>query len=198
MPGPERITIEEYRRLKAAGRIRDPKGRNRVKLPPGVKIPALTGKLSPLPLTITFPWPPSENNLWATVDVTTTGSAKRVLTTKARAYRRSIQHLLLGVRLDPAALYRPTWTFTYPWYFKNGKLRRIDEPNHPKFLQDCFCEAAGVDDSHLKAARHFSIDSGRDGAYALTLTVETLTKRMASPPPARRSLGEGGKTTGPA
>ena len=190
--------MEEYRRLKAAGRIRDPKGRNRVRLPAGVKIPAPTGKLSPLPLTITFPWPPSENRLWANIHDNQTNRLKRVLTKESRAYRRSIAHLLLGVRLDAAGLYRPTWTFTYPWYFKNGKLRRIDEPNHPKFLQDCFCDAAGVDDSHLKAARHFSIDSGRDGAYALALTVEILTPEMCRADPARRSLGEGGKTTGPA
>lgn len=175
MPGPEYITLDEYRRLVASGRIGPRKGRKRLKLPPRAQIEAPVGKISALPLSITFPWPPTENHLWVHARDKQTGQVRRYLTDKARNYRKSIAHLLLGLRLDPALLYRPTWHFVYAWHFKNGKIRRIDEPNYIKFIQDCVCDAAEIDDCRFKAASHFSTDIAQDVEWSITLTIEALT-----------------------
>lgn len=111
-----------------------------------------------LPARWDFPMPPSLNRMWSTVKDHATGKDKRVLTTKARDYRRIIKGAING-QVDPEGIYTLRMVFYYPWYYKNGKLARFDETNRIKLLEDCIAHALGIDDNHFKRPDLDSIDT---------------------------------------
>lgn len=49
--------------------------------------------------------------------------------------------------------------FSFPWYHKNGKLRKFDSQNLLKLLIDAVSEKVGIDDSRIKAGSWSSADS---------------------------------------
>lgn len=119
--------------------------------------PEIEGPLLELPARWDLPMPPSINQVWATVKDHHTGKKKRVLTEQARDYRNTIKSMVHG-RL-PEGLFTLRLVFYYPWYFKNGKLNKLDETNRIKLLEDCIAYALDVDDSRFKRPDIDSVDT---------------------------------------
>lgn len=108
--------------------------------------------------------PPSVNAIYVSTTDRNTGRKKRVLSEKAREYRKVVKGIV-GGRLDPDRIYTPRIVLFYPWYFKNGKLAKFDETNRIKLLEDCIVHALGVDDSHFKRPDCDSVDTTRKGRF---------------------------------
>jgi Holliday junction resolvase RusA-like endonuclease len=102
---------------------------------------------SPFRLKLPF-LPPSVNKLFTTVRDPASGVIKRVLTSKARRIRRLVA-ALINRSLDPTKLYELHIDFHLPCYTKKGAVRKVDLSNRVKFIEDCVCEALGIDDSHV-------------------------------------------------
>jgi Holliday junction resolvase RusA-like endonuclease len=101
------------------------------------------------PFKLKLPFlPPSVNKLFTTVRDPATGVIKRVLTSKARRIRRLVA-ALINRTLDPAKLYELHIDFHLACYTKKGGVRKVDLSNRVKFIEDCVCEALGIDDSHV-------------------------------------------------
>jgi Holliday junction resolvase RusA-like endonuclease len=101
------------------------------------------------PFRLKLPFlPPSVNKLFATVRDPATGVIKRVLTAKARRIRRLVA-ALINRSLDPSRLYELHIDFHLPCFTKKGAVRKVDLSNRIKFIEDCVCEALGIDDSHV-------------------------------------------------
>lgn len=113
-----------------------------------------------LPARWELPMPPSLNKMWSNVKDSNTGKPKRILSEKARAYRKTVASTIKGA-VDPEGLYTLRIVFYYPWFYKNGKLNRFDETNRIKLLEDCIAHVLGVDDSHFKRPDLDSIDTTR-------------------------------------
>jgi len=123
--------------------------------------------------SLTLPLPPSENKLWVHAQDRETGAYRRFLSSEARDYRKRIQSTLERLVLPPASILRPVWHFHYRWFGKNGKLRRWDETNYIKFLQDCLADAAGIDDCLFKQSDTYSTDA-KDGPGYVTVSFEEI------------------------
>ncbi|MCC7510206.1 MAG: hypothetical protein IT464_12670 [Planctomycetes bacterium] len=169
MANPKILTAHEYRRL--------------VGLPAAgpAQPPAKPVAYTRLPFVIDLPMPPSENALWATARHNKTGSAIRVLTKQARAYRATLAPLFAGLSLDPGKLYRLLWLFCYPWRFKNGKPRVWDAPNRMKFLQDCIATFAGIDDSRFKEPALYERDIDPDQPQAVRIAILPWQQQVLPP-----------------
>jgi Holliday junction resolvase RusA-like endonuclease len=101
------------------------------------------------PFKLRLPFlPPSVNKLFTTVRDPATGVIKRVLTSKARKIRRLVA-ALINRTLDPSKLYELHIAFHLPCFTKKGAVRKVDLSNRIKFIEDCVCEALGIDDSHV-------------------------------------------------
>jgi len=113
----------------------------------GVRLSEPTeAEISQLPFEVSMPFlPPSVNGLTATVTDEETGKPKRVLTSRARKARRSIETFVRG-RLSPSAIYELHITVELPALTKDGKLRKVDLTNRVKFLEDCVAKCLGIDD----------------------------------------------------
>jgi Holliday junction resolvase RusA-like endonuclease len=99
------------------------------------------------PFTLRLPFlPPSVNKLFTTVRDPHTGVTKRVLTDKARRIRRLVA-ALIDRALDPSRLYELHVDIHMACYTKKGEVRKVDVSNRVKFIEDCVCEALGIDDS---------------------------------------------------
>ncbi len=102
-----------------------------------------------LPYRLTLPFlPPSINKLFSTIVDRETGVTKRVLTTNARKVRKLIFAMIRG-QVDADGLFELQVDVFLKAYTKKGKVRKVDLTNRVKFLEDCVCEALGVDDSHI-------------------------------------------------
>jgi len=103
-------------------------------------------QLTELPYEVVLPFlPPSVNGLTANVTDDESGRPKRVLTSRARKARRSIETFVHG-RLSPSAIYELHITVELPALTKEGKLRKIDLTNRVKFLEDVVAKCLGIDD----------------------------------------------------
>ena len=101
------------------------------------------------PFKLKLPFlPPSVNKLFTTVRDPATGVIKRVLTAKARRIRRLVA-ALINRTLDPSRLYELHIEFHLACFTKKGAVRKVDLSNRIKFIEDCVCEALGIDDSHV-------------------------------------------------
>lgn len=139
---PRRINATEFRAL--AGRRLSPKTRAKPRKPARNKV---IGPQQPFRLNLPF-LPPSINKLFTTVRDPGNGVVKRVLTRKARRIRRLIT-ALVHAEYDPDRLYEMQIDVFLSAYTKKGKVRRVDLTNRVKFLEDCVCDAIGIDDSHI-------------------------------------------------
>lgn len=117
-------------RLKRQGRVRTVRG------------PSLR-----LPHEWRFPVPPSVNAIWHTVKDHRTGRNKRVLTAKARDYRKMVKNTVRGTIGDEPTRLSLHMTFALDAFTQKGTIRKVDLTNRIKFLEDCLCEALGYDDS---------------------------------------------------
>jgi len=153
-PQPTRMTAEEFRAY-SAGRRAEPKPRRRR------AAPANGSAVQSHPFRLTLPFlPPSVNQLFTTVRDPDTGTVKRVLTSNARRVRRLIQ-AMISTLMDPALTYEMRVDIHLRTHTRNGNVRKIDLTNRVKFLEDCVCEALGIDDSHVFRVvlqKHDSID----------------------------------------
>lgn len=139
---PTRISAADYRALVGA-RKQPPKPRTRRNwLPKAAEAPTREFKLR-LPFL-----PPSVNKLFSTVRDPQTGITKRVLTTQARRIRRLIGAMIRG-SLDPKRLYELHVDVYLSAFTRKQDVRRVDLTNRIKFLEDCVCEALGIDDSAI-------------------------------------------------
>lgn len=105
------------------------------------------GPQKPFRLKLPF-LPPSVNKLFTTVRDPKTGVIKRTLTQKARRIRRLVT-ALIDAELHPGRIYELHLDFHFSAYTRKGTVRRIDLTNRVKFIEDCVCEALGIDDSHI-------------------------------------------------
>ena len=141
---PLRVSAEEFRRMAAGRKVTGIPRRRTCR-----RIADRDRPSAELPLTIALPFlPPSVNALFSSVRDRHTGAMKRVLTTKARAVRRLIG-ALVDCRLDPDGLYQFSVDVYMNAFTKAGKVRKVDLSNRIKFLEDCLCEAMGIDDSRI-------------------------------------------------
>ena len=132
------ISVEEFRSLATGRRARVPRLSIKAK-------PALAQTESALPLRITLPFlPPSVNKLFATVR-DERGTMIRVLTAHARRMRKLINALVRG-RLMVGRLYELHVDVFLAAFTRDGSLRQVDVSNRIKFLEDCLCQALGIDD----------------------------------------------------
>jgi hypothetical protein len=101
------------------------------------------------PFRLRLPFlPPSVNKLFTTVRDPASGVIKRVLTDKARRIRRLVQ-AMIDTTLDPSRTYELHLDLFMPCFTKKGGVRKVDVSNRIKFIEDCVCEALGIDDSHI-------------------------------------------------
>lgn len=138
---PQRITATEFHAL--AGR-RSPPGKARRPRRPARDYPE---HQPPFRLNLPF-LPPSVNKLFTTVRDPESGVVKRVLTRQARKVRRLIT-AMVNAEYNPHRLYEMRIDVFLPAFTRKGKVRRVDLTNRVKFLEDCICEAIGIDDSHI-------------------------------------------------
>lgn len=132
------ISVEEFRGLSAGRPARVPRLSIKAK-PFGAQIE------SELPLRFTLPFlPPSVNKLFATVR-DERGTMIRVLTAHARRIRKLIGALVRG-RLEQGRLYELHVDIFLAAFTRSGSLRQVDVSNRVKFLEDCLCQALGIDD----------------------------------------------------
>lgn len=130
-------------------------------------------KPTQLPFVVKLPMPPSVNGLWETAR-----SGKRVLSERARQYRKAIAPAFTGLTLEKGKLYRLLWLFSYSWWTQKGKLRIWDAPNRIKFLQDCIADFAGIDDCQFKEAATFE----RDGEFYCQVAIVPWTEQPLPDP----------------
>ncbi len=130
------ISVEEFRSLATGRRARVPRLSIQAN-PPAVE--------SELPLRITLPFlPPSVNKLFATVR-DERGTLIRVLTAHARRMRKLIGAMVRG-RLVVGRLYELHVDIFLAAFTRDGSVRQVDVSNRIKFLEDCLCQALGIDD----------------------------------------------------
>ncbi len=137
---PNRLTAAEYRAMVAGRRQAHGKAIARRPWP-------RRARAEPFRLALPF-LPPSINKLFTTVRDPETGTIRRVLTQNARRVRKLIQ-TMIGDTLDPARLYELQIDVYLSAWTRTGKVRRVDLTNRVKFLEDCVCDALGIDDSHV-------------------------------------------------
>jgi Holliday junction resolvase RusA-like endonuclease len=136
---PARMTSSEFRAYVA--------GRREVSRPARRRITGSAPQAKSFRLVLPF-LPPSVNRLFTTVRDTDSGIIKRVLTTHARRVRKLVA-AMVHTRLDPQACYEMQIDIYLRTRTRAGKVRRIDLTNRVKFLEDCVCDAVGIDDSHV-------------------------------------------------
>lgn len=140
---PVRLSAAEFRSI-VAGR----KSRPQRQLAAGIWAGASRPESS-RPVRVALPFlPPSVNKLFSTVRDRGTGALKRVLTSHARRVRKLILAMVHG-RLDPARLYELSVTVHLRAFTADGSVRKVDLTNRVKFLEDCLCQALGIDDSQV-------------------------------------------------
>jgi Holliday junction resolvase RusA-like endonuclease len=64
-------------------------------------------------------------------------------------------------------LFRIEADFIYPFYYKNGKLRKFDTANLLKILYDAMSEKMGVDDSRFKFGEFSSVHGERESVKVM-------------------------------
>lgn len=137
---PQRISAAEFQAMQGRPAPRKPRVTHRAWT-------ARAGDDQPFRLRLPF-LPPSVNKLFSTVRDPQTGVIKRVLTDKARRIRRLVQ-AMIDTTLDPSKLYELRLDIYLPCFTKKGSVRKVDVSNRIKFIEDCVCEALGIDDSHI-------------------------------------------------
>ena len=71
------------------------------------------------------------------------------LTDEARLFKQRVKMSMPSIKVDKDVLFNVRITYCANWYYKNGRLRRIDIQNMDKLLIDAMFEKIGIDDSHL-------------------------------------------------
>lgn len=101
------------------------------------------------PFRLRLPFlPPSVNKLFTTVRDPDSGVIKRVLTQQARRIRRLVM-AMIDRELNPGGIYEMEINILMPCYTRKGTVRKLDLSNRVKFIEDCVCDALGIDDSHI-------------------------------------------------
>jgi Holliday junction resolvase RusA-like endonuclease len=138
---PQRISIAEFQATLGRPAPRKPRVNHRA-------WPAKS-TASDQPFRLRLPFlPPSVNKLFTTVRDPASGVIKRVLTDKARRIRRLVQ-AMIDTTLDPSRMYELHLDLHMPCFTKKGAVRKVDVSNRIKFIEDCVCEALGIDDSQI-------------------------------------------------
>jgi len=136
---PTRISVAEFHAAQ---------GRQAPRLKPRAW-PAKVDKGPQEPFRIRLPFlPPSVNKLFTTVRDPQTGVIKRVLTAKARRIRRLLA-ALISRQLNPQGIYELHMDIHLSCFTRKGAVRKLDLTNRIKFIEDCVCDALGIDDSHV-------------------------------------------------
>lgn len=154
---PQRISAADFNALAGRQSPRKPRVNHRKWT---TKLPATD---EPFKMRLPF-LPPSVNKLFTTVRDPNTGVIKRVLTQQARRIRRLVM-AMIDRQLNPAGLYEMQIDIFMPCYTKKGTVRKVDLSNRVKFIEDCVCDALGIDDSHIFRV----VLNKRDAADDLTL-----------------------------
>jgi Holliday junction resolvase RusA-like endonuclease len=84
---------------------------------------------------------------------------KVVLKPEILKWRSDIALFIPRIQLEPESLVSVDVTFSYPFNYANGKLRRFDTHNMVKVLLDVIAWKANFDDSRVKEGSWKSIDS---------------------------------------
>jgi len=120
------------------------------------------------------PLPPSKNELRY---IDTTGrrrfeSGKPRYVFQSDKYRQWANHvwpLIPRFEIAATSYLRLDMVFSYPFFYKNGKLRIFDAPNMQEALQDTICKRIGINDARVKAWTGDSADS-KEEFVTVTLT----------------------------
>ncbi len=171
---PTRISAAEFRAL-AGARKQQPKTQTRRRTwqakPQAKPIPEFKLRLPFLP--------PSVNKLFTTVRDPETGIIKRVLTTQARRIRRLIAAMIRG-SLDPSRVYELHIDLYLSAFTAKQGVRRVDLTNRVKFLEDCVCDALGIDDSSIFRVVLNKHDSTTEETVVLITELKRNTNRDAA------------------
>jgi Holliday junction resolvase RusA-like endonuclease len=71
------------------------------------------------------------------------------LTQEARMFKQKVKMVMPPFEFTPQALFDIEINYYHDWYYKNGKVRRLDVQNLDKLLIDAVFEKLGTDDSRL-------------------------------------------------
>ena len=71
------------------------------------------------------------------------------LSPQGRMYKNKVKLHMPPMEFPPNAFFEVTLRFFGEWFFKNGKVKRIDVQNLIKILLDALFERIGVDDSRI-------------------------------------------------
>lgn len=66
---------------------------------------------------------------------------------EVREFKDKAKLFMPPVKLSPELPASITMTVQTDWYYKNGKMRKLDVQNLAKVVVDFVCEKAGVDDN---------------------------------------------------
>ena len=140
---------------------------------PGFTEPLPAGTVRDLraaPLRLRLPFPPSTNQLYATV------FKRRVLSAEGKKYKRYVSQRVpvLTPPLEVHESIEIRLKFHYPLLFRNGKRRKLDISNRIKVLEDAIVDALGEDDSAVSTLVITRADTGRDGASWVDVEIRAL------------------------
>lgn len=83
------------------------------------------------------------------------------LTSEARAFKKHIKcNTTPSIFNERDQLYLTVWYY-HDWYYKNGKLRKLDLQNLDKLLYDAIFEQLGLDDAQIWGREEFKVQSTR-------------------------------------
>lgn len=171
---PSRITAEEFRALASGRRADTPRRSNLPRLVPARQVAHLDSYRLNLPFL-----PPSVNKLFTTIRDPETGIIRRALTSHARKVRKLIR-AMVSATLDPACLYELRIQVYLSAWTKAGKVRRVDLTNRVKFLEDCACEALGIDDSSIFRVLLEKHDSEQERTVLELRAINDIPEREAA------------------
>ena len=113
--------------------------------------------------------PPSYNR-----SVSINHNMKQVyLSDEARNYKKIVKLLCPHMDIpEGSKLSLSILVHSNKWFYKNGKVRKIDLQNMDKLLIDAVCEKLGVDDSHIWEFRSKKVISNENKTVVMVEVIE--------------------------
>lgn len=87
------------------------------------------------------------------------------LSGEARNFKTKVKMSMPPMNFPDNCLFMLVIEYHYNWWYKNGKLKKIDSANFDKLLYDAIAEKLGVDDSRFK--KRFVEDFHSEVPYTL-------------------------------
>lgn len=93
------------------------------------------------------------------------------LSKEAREFKQRVKEFMPHWKPDKDSLFGITISMHYDWYYKNGKLRKLDLSNLDKLVIDAVSEKMGIDDSHIVQVYLFKIQNITNSHTDILVTI---------------------------